>query len=770
MIIKLILIIILSIYMSKEIINFSEKLKFNMVDKKIFWSNIKKCFAIEFFALLIISIPLVLYIMVIKNIDFNIMDIIKNKFNEIIDLKMLLLIILILNIIFSYLNSLISIFCYEVNNKKIIENDYENILERYLLGNYKSIFINARYGMGKTTLINNCFKRETLKNKERITLEPYIDNNELDYINYLFNIFIEKRQLGKMYYMLYVVIFIIITIIIKFTSVDDIGENLIILLCAVIIATLIKNIKIKREIKKKFIIWNLNRYDYIIIDDIDRCFYDEQIGKQILKIIHFLHISTINSKTKFIVCGDYSNLCDDNGENMIEKYIDNKFDISTKKIASGMIKNQLFEGRQECIYKMYDENDWHLINEILETCSLRSLEKIINDIDNIEPIYLLDNIYILIIKYEQKININDFFEKIKNINKEMAEYYDKLDTKSKKNAEDGKKIIQVINNYFNDELTKRQADYIIESYIIKYQIGSNTPNNSYIDKKIVKCVYNYELLEIIPYKNSVTEVYNNWKSELISNPKEYLQRENLKIIKIHSTVEERLKIVEEMFKNNIPYIYGRKIVEIVCELYLTSSGEFPMKNLALDLKYNLLNGGNYDDDTIYKKLVNLVGNNLNDLSEINILNLLIRERFIQTDFNNRSYYKTIFNNIKNYNIYLKLLLDCEREMNFSGLFADDDNFNKPNQDIKQKLIDKNLYGELIHLLSYPGSWQKDDWDYNTKKLEIIKNKFKNHHIIIENRELIQRRIDKEFVPWNEEEDKYIFKNEFIETNKKYMDE
>ncbi len=753
----------------KSIKNPCKKLKLDRVNIKELLTNIFKCFIAEFVVIIFIFILIVVNIIIMKGIDIDALNIIKNNIYQRIDLINLFLIVLGVNIVCSYLYSLITTHTYELGSyKKLIKNDYENILERYLLGNYKSIFINARYGMGKTTLLNNCFKRETLKNKKFIILEPYVDNNELDYIDYLFDVFIEKLKLGKIYYILYLSIVTSVAIITRYFSDNYTQKNLIVLIYAVFIYILIKNIKIKREIKKQFIIWNLNRYDYIIIDDIDRCFYDEQIGNQILKIIHFIYGSIINSHTKLIICGDYSNLCDDSGENMIEKYVDNKLDISTTKIANNMILKQLFEGRQEYISKMYDENDWYLINEILKGCSLRSLQKIIDDLNNIEPIYLLDNIFVLIIKYEQKINIHNFFEKIGNINNEMNKYYNKLGitNESKDNIKD--KIHKLIIDYFEEELTKKQIDYLRESYIIKYKLD-DYKRNDYIDKKIVKKVNDYETLEIIPSKNSVTELCNNWKEGFINNPNEYLQTENLKIIKINSTMEERLKIVEKMYKKNVPYIFGKNIVEVICELYLNSEEEFPIENLALDLKYNLLDGGNYLDKTKYRKLENLVRNNLNELSEINTLNFLIREGFIQTDFNNRVYYKMIFENIENYNIYLKLLLAVQREINFTGLFSDDNIINKPNKNVNQELINKNLYGELINLLSYPDSWEKGDWDKSTEKLKKILEKFYTNQIIIENKELIQNRINQEFISWNEKGNKDFFKNKFLETNGKYSE-
>lgn len=608
--------------------------------------------------------------------------------------------------------------------KQMYFENEEQLKKKLMNKKLKSILINGKFGEGKTTLLKKVLEEEG-KIKE---LKPYTDNGNTQFLDYLFE---ETIFQNIIFYVLFLFICMVIYFVqYKYFAKDNV--NILFIIFGIIVTIIVKNTLFSRKAKEKLVLWQLANYKYIIIDDIDRCING---NFDILKLVHFLY-NNLKEGQQLIILGDIYKFNLEDSSNYLEKYVESRVDVNNY-IAKVEYMNQIYDlGREE-----YSQKDIRDIYTMLEYVTIRNLIKIKEDIllANEETIYFPDKVFLSLINHDKSINKIEFLYQIENINRKIVKEKFHLKREDKEKIE---KIDTIIEDEFKNKLSPLQKSYLKDMYTLEYQenvyINKDDKNKLFKNYRINKKVEEYLSFERSKAHLSISQLKNNWKKLIMNDDtrKEILESDNREIVKKFSTKEERIEIIKQLFSENKPDLFKGGISELFGDLYYSEiKEEFSYDELLNDdIRYDLISSlyTSFDD----KRANQLIDKSIkvNDLSNINKLNLLIRDSFMKE----RKYYNQIIKE-SNYDNFLKLLIDVNREINFYHLFKDDQNIKEQKEFINSDLVNQILLKNLEYSL-HNHMLDGETWDKLGKNMEKLNNEFKNYEVMKENKDFIQKRI------------------------------
>lgn len=371
--------------------------------------------------------------------------------------------------------------------KEYIETGYEDELKELLNNkNLNSIFINGKFGEGKSRLL-----KEVLNdmNKQELELKLYGEYIETNYIDYLYeslksqkNIFqnsidaiLKKNNILYIFLLLFVPI---IPFLYKKTlsnfSLNNYFISFLFLITILILAILyifsnmlLNELKLVKKRKVNFIKKKIKQYDFIIIDDLDRVYIK---NNEVLKMIHFLYEEVEKSeKTKLILLGDKEQFIGDDKLDVLEKYYDLSFNIAKEQIVEVIIKNMKDFLNTNWFSKIEENNDLDFIEKIWRNLEPRKLLKISKQLkaegylDSVKVLNRNDFLFVLTLYVENKVAMTKFYKIIRDV---IGDGFDKYDLYKKGTTKDSdwkKKVIEQLDDK-ELNLPKEYKSYLIFEY------------------------------------------------------------------------------------------------------------------------------------------------------------------------------------------------------------------------------------------------------------------------------------------------------------------
>ncbi len=371
--------------------------------------------------------------------------------------------------------------------KEYIETGYENELKELLNNkNLNSIFINGKFGEGKSRLL-----KEVLNDmdKEELELKLYGEYIETNYIDYLYeslksqkNIFQNSiDSILKNNNILYIFLLLFIPIMpflykktLSNFSVNNNFISFLFLITILILATLyifsnmlLNELKLVKKRKVNFIKKKIKQYDFIIIDDLDRVYIK---NNEVLKMIHFLYEEVEESKkTKLILLGDKEQFIGDDKLDVLEKYYDISFDVAKEQIVEVIIKNIKEFLNSNWFSKIEENNDLSFIEKIWKNLEPRKLLKISKQLkregylDTVKALNRNDFLFVLTLYVENKVPMTKFYKIIRGV---IGDGFDRYDLYKKATTVDSdfeKKVIELLDDT-ELNLSKEYKGYLIFEY------------------------------------------------------------------------------------------------------------------------------------------------------------------------------------------------------------------------------------------------------------------------------------------------------------------
>ncbi len=607
----------------------------------------------------------------------------------------------------------------EENEDEYIESGYENDLEELILDNQiKSIFINGKFGEGKTTLLNHVLKSERLIKNKKLELKIYGEYVEENYIDFLYEILKEdQRCLEKFFNLLndivYVIIpsiFLLISILINKILIEDLpffnDQSEIFLGNLIIVVLVISGIKYLEEKLKKpniskveFIKKKIKKYDYIIMDDLDRLYINT---KEIVKMIHFLY-ENINNNKKIIMLGYKENFKEKDSD-ILEKYYEKSFDIFTEVIVDKKIKEIKYILNKNWNSNIGYNNDLYYIEGMWLQLTPRKLIKIIKHInkdkylEGLKSLNRNDFLFILTLYIENRVPMSMFYETINEM------------ISNKGNFNNGNEIKEMNKKLLDKEelnLNLKEKKYLLDAYDEYYDNNSSELNRFFYRPTEYKMNSYYKDLL------SEEEIIDNY-TELIRSGglTEYYYNTYLRATSQKEALSKLLDICEGDEILNGLYTY-------LVRDYFYDGSEYIKDYPNEAFKSIVYNTNGYVDTNIYKKLKDRYLETYDKLNIRNKLELLEREVFQEGE-------KYFTNKIlpKDKEEIINKMIEIKRPYNYLGIFGEDTKYAKTTQ-IKSFLdIYLDCMKESKEKYSINGKTLQKRSDENDEQLKNY-NKFKD---------------------------------------------
>lgn len=494
-----------------------------------------------------------------------------------------------------------------MKKEEYIETGYETHLTQLLKSNYDSILINGGFGTGKTTMLNHVLDFEEFKDKKKLELKVYEEYVEENYIDFLYEKLVYEHKKNTNKYKLFLkknlklvmttlidIALIVILAAINFRLKDGVASGvygIFTILSLYFIFSILKVQSQKKSEKVEFIKKELEQYDFVIIDDLDRVYFDTN---EILKMVQFL--SEVNLKFKLILLSD-KNKFEVKNIDVLEKYYDISFEIPSEIITQTKV-NLFINGLEEIEYK----DDIDIIKIILLQVDIRTLNKIIshyeydkeNNLQVVEKLFRSDYIFILIVyyKYGEYDNVINTLLEIRNtLNLAYLE-------KDKQLVVD--RCVEKVNNL---ALNKQECNYLInniayklgyKTYVGKIQLNSLDRVTSIAQNRLIEYPIEYKVNSFYLDVVTFTEVKENFPDWLKNEPSKI----NKNVFEMYKSIvgEKADKVVIDFIEEN--FDEGRKFT-IFVKGYLDSI-QYPIETYPNINYLNLVkNMRGYDDHDLY---------------------------------------------------------------------------------------------------------------------------------------------------------------------------
>lgn len=296
---------------------------------------------------------------------------------------------------------------------------YEEELCELLQENNKSILISGKFGTGKTTLLRKVLEKEQFKTSKILEVKMYDEFIEENYIDFLFsklkgeeyrkaNVLkkIHLKHGPSAYIAITDVVLLLLLQCVKLITTNDTEPNTVIIVLIGINLFILnfckERIKVKAE-KISYIKKKLKKYDYLVIDDLDRVYTNTT---EVLKMVHFLYEN--NAEYQIILVSDRKRFESD-GIDVLEKYYDISFEMPAQLIAEEGMK-KLNKSLEEIRY----QDEVTPVLNLLKKLDIRTINKVTKHYEydlkfstqRIKKLFRSDYLFMLIMNY--KYNDADF--------------------------------------------------------------------------------------------------------------------------------------------------------------------------------------------------------------------------------------------------------------------------------------------------------------------------------------------------------------------------
>ncbi len=592
-----------------------------------------------------------------------------------------------------------------MKKEEYIESGYEDQLKKVLKSDYHSILINGNFGTGKTTMLSYVFNLDEFNDEKVLNLKAYEEYVETNYIDYLYNklIFENLKEMGtwKRFYHNYsnlIMITIIDIIIFLFTTwltnalTDGVPTTIYLMIIVLFVFGVVNIFKtqIGNLDKLEKISELVKKYDYVVIDDLERIFWDY---KEILKMIQYLNENI--SEVKIILLADKEKF-QEKEIDILEKYYDLSFEIPSSLIVQNKVL-EFIEKLEEYPGQEADESNMRKIKEILFQLNIRNVNKIIthynSDMQNNKEIVsrLVRSDYLfMLIQYYTLNNYNNFTHLLYDIKKECSELFISDDEKQEK-LDDAVKKINTL------DISNLEKKYLIESLAYskeKKVFKEKIMNNSNKGRRLLQ-----NRLFDFPIEYKINSFYLNVPNfrEVQENFLIWLEKEHEKInyhtfdMYKHINGQKAVEECSEYINEN--YIEGKKFYSLikndVTDEIISDKANIKYLKSIEDMR-------GYDDGYTYeenKDIFEELWNKLDNRAKLEILEI--------EAFTGRKYFleKYILNDADMIETIIDEMINSNRPYRFKEFFIDTGNIEK---------IDKEDVESIINLLDqYANNLEKN---------------------------------------------------------------